>query len=126
MPLAMGAALILALAAVTAALVLLLLEARRAVRVLESFLASAQKDLSGLAEDAHAARQQLDAVADGLRPGLQALEEITRCASEAGRMFQGWMSTYRQSLERGADLLGIALGAARAFTRHAPDSRSSP
>lgn len=123
MPLALQAVLVLALAAVAVSLVLLLLELRRALRGFEAFLAAAQHDLADLVEDAHATRRRMEEVTTALQPRLLALDQVAQAVRDAGDLVRGWMSTYRRGLDRGADLLGMALGAARAFSRPEPDSR---
>lgn len=104
--------LILVLLSVAAGLMRHLYQLGRTAKCLDAFLNSAQKELSGIALDIHAARLRVDQLADALQPSLEGLSSIAGVAERAGRAVEKWQTNFHGGFESTSRNIGNLLGLA--------------
>ena len=123
MPIALEVALIVALVALTGALVPLLFQLRRTAQGLDAFFLSSRKDLAQIAEDVHASRLRMDHLAGSLQSSLDELLALVRLMGEVGHTVKNFHNRFHSTIESASRNLGGIIGgisAVLAFCKRKP------
>lgn len=126
MPIALEVTLIAVLLALAAGLVPLLFQLRRTARAVDAFLLTSSRDLTRIAEDVHASRVRMDALAASLQVSLDELSGFAGTVGELGRTVKALHARYHNALESASGQLGGLIGGIRTVLSFFKDRPASP
>lgn len=126
MPIALEMTLIVVLIALAIGLVPLLFQLRRTAQGMDSFLLSARRDLSQIAEDVHASRLRMDHLADSFQTCLVELSTFARAMGEVGRTVKDFHNRFQSTVESASRNFGGIIGGISAALAFFKGKRTHP